>query len=102
MKNLSHLIDNATKTAIRQKGFASAQIVTEWELIVGGYLAKHTTPLKITYPINKNVDGTLHIEVISAQAPIIQTLEVEIIEKIATYFGYRAIQRIKLVHSSRF
>jgi hypothetical protein len=102
MKNLNTLVDNATRDAIRKKGFASAQIIYEWEQIVGPFLAKNTTPLKITYPINKNVDGTLHIQVISAQAPIIQTLEVEIIEKIATYFGFKAVQRIKLIHGSNY
>ena len=102
MKSMDTLINNATKEAIRKKGFASAQIVYDWPLIVGDFLARNTTPLKITFPLNKNIDGTLHIEVISAQAPIIQTLEQEIIEKIATYFGFRAVQRIKLVHSSSF
>lgn len=95
------MVTNITKPAIKNKGFADAQVIYDWQLIVGDFLAKCTTPLKVTYPLNKNAGGTLHIEVISAQAPIIQTLEPEIIEKLASYFGYKAIDRIRLVHSSK-
>jgi hypothetical protein len=102
MKNVSSLVTDLTKTAIRNKGFASAQIIYDWEAIVGGYLAKHTTPIKIAMPMNKNTDGVLHIQVVSSVAPIIQTLEPEIIEKIATYFGFKAVARIKLVHKAGF
>jgi len=101
MKELTGVIERVTKTAIKNKGFTDAQVIYDWQIIVGDFLAKHTTPLKITYPHNKNTDGTLHIEVISATAPIIQTLEPEIIEKIASYFGFKAIEKIRLIHSSR-
>lgn len=101
MKHLKSHVQIITKPLMRKAGFATPKIISEWPLIVGDYLAQHTTPLKITYPANKGADGTLHIEVVSAQAPIIQQLQPEIIERIAAYLGYKAIVRIKLIHSNK-
>ena len=86
---------------MRKNGFVTPRIIFDWKLIVGEYLAKYTTPLKIHFPANKNHDGTLHIEVISAQSPIIQQLQPEIIEKIAVYCGFKAVARIKLIHTNK-
>ena len=101
MKNLKSQIQNITKPIMRKNGFVTPKIIFDWPLIVGEYLAKYTTPIKIHYPASKNCDGTLHIEVISAQSPIIQQLQPEIIEKIAVYCGFRAVARIKLIHTNK-
>jgi len=86
---------------MRKNGFVTPQIIYDWPLIAGEYLAKYTNPIKITYPTGKNIEGTLHIEVISAQAPLIQQLQPEIIDKISSYFGFKAVARIKLIHSNK-
>jgi hypothetical protein len=101
MKPLSNLIQHIVKPTIRKNGFITAQIIFDWPLIVGDYLAKYTTPLKVAFPANKSTDGVLHIDVIGAQAMIIQQLEQDIIGKISTYFGYKAVSRLKLIHSNR-
>jgi hypothetical protein len=99
MRNLKNYVQNITKPIIRKNGFVTPQIIFDWSVIVGDYLAEFTTPLKITFPAQKNANGCLHIEVIGAQAPVVQSLEQEIIEKIAVYFGFKAITKIKLLHS---
>ncbi len=86
---------------MRRNGFVTPQIIYDWPLIAGEYLAKYTNPTKITYPAGKTAGGTLHIEVISAQAPLVQQLQPEIIEKICGYFGFKAVARIKLIHSNK-
>ena len=99
MRSLSNFVQNITKNVIRKHGFATAKIIFDWEIIVGPELAKYTTPVKVSYPTNKNSSGTLHIKTISAQSPIIQQMQHEIIEKIATYFGFRAVEKIKLIQT---
>lgn len=99
MRDLKNFVQTVTKPLMRKNGFVTPQIIFDWPLIVGDYLAESTTPIKINFPKNKNCDGVLFIEVIGAQAPIIQQLESEIIEKIAIYFGFKAVAKIKLIHS---
>ncbi len=98
MRPLKNLVKNIAKESIRKKGFATAQIIFDWNLIIGDELAKYTTPLKVHYPTGKTAGGTLHIEVEHAQALHVQQLEPLIIEKIATYFGFRAVDKLKLIH----
>jgi hypothetical protein len=101
MKPLSNLIQHIVKPTIRKNGFITAQIIFDWDIIVGDYLAKYTTPIKVAFPANKSTDGVLHIEIIGAQAMILQQMEQDIIGKISGYFGYKAVSKIKLIHSNR-
>jgi len=103
MSNLSYLINKATKTAFKKKGFVSAEIITEWALIINDEkLAKYSTPIKVSFPPGQNKNGTVYIETVSALAMEIKQKESMILEKIASYFGYRAVERLKIIHKSEF
>lgn len=98
LKPLSFCVDKAIKPALKQRGFAESRILTDWPLIVGDALAVHTSVQRLRFPKNNQSEGVLYVEVYHSglatelvyQAPVI-------IEKIATYFGYKAIASIKWV-----
>lgn len=47
---LSDLVPDAVATALRERGFASTAILTQWREIVGPHLAQWTHPVEIRWP----------------------------------------------------
>lgn len=99
MGDINYHIDKLTRNAFRKKGFATAKIITEWPQILNNdELAKYTTPIKIVYPAGKTTDGVLHIKTSGSLALELQQYEPKIVEKIATYFGFKAVTSIRIIH----
>jgi hypothetical protein len=95
-KELSRCLVPVTKGALKKRGFFEYRLIEEWRLIVGEHMARYSTPLKVSFEMGKRTDGVLHIQVGSAMALEFQHLQPVIIERIATYFGYKAIARLTL------
>lgn len=99
MGNINYHIDKLTRNAFRKKGFATAKIITEWaDILRNPALSDNTTPIKIVYPAGKSTDGVLHIKTSGSLALELQQYEPKIVEKIATYFGFKAIKSIRIIH----
>ena len=91
-------VEKIVKPIFGRRGFSKATIVTDWVEIVGPALARHTFPKQISYPGGARSDGSLLLRIDnSALALELQHLEPQLREKINTYFGYRAIARIKVL-----
>lgn len=91
-------IEKLTKPVFGKRGFGQAAIVTQWPEIIGGILAEHTFPERIAYPTGRRAEGTLHLRIdSSALALELQHLEPQITEKINTFFGFKAVVRIKII-----
>jgi hypothetical protein len=86
---------------MRRRGFASVEIVTGWPSIVGTALAAESSPERLSFPPGKRLDGTLHVRASGPLALEIQHLEPVILDRINTYFGYRAVARITLAQGPR-
>lgn len=99
-KSLKSCIEPVTKPILKSQGLAGNRILEEWEQIVGSQLATHTLPEKLTFPQGKKTDGTLVIGCESAHALALQHMQPIILERLAVYFGYRAVGRITI--SQRF
>ena len=76
---------------------------SKWSDIVGNFFVNHSEPQKITSVANStNDDGEtiydryLHVNVTPAAALEFQHFQDKIIEKINSYFGYKAIKGIKI------
>jgi len=96
---LGESISGLTKPVFGKRGLADGTIIHNWRTIVGQHLAAHTIPEKITWPAGRKAAGTLHLKVgNSGLAPEIQHLEPLLIEKINGYFGYMAVEKVRLIH----
>lgn len=93
---LQRAAEGATKVAFRRFGIAHARLSSDWEHIVGPVLAAKALPQRIDFPKGKRDGGTLFLAVATGWALEMQHLEPVILEKIATYFGYRAVARIHI------
>jgi hypothetical protein len=97
---LADLLGPCLVAAFKRHGFASTEIVTHWEDIVGAEIATHAEPIKITWPRQADADdpepATL---VLRCQGPAvieIQHLSNVILERVNRFLGWRAIDRIAL------
>ena len=95
-KSIGKSIEPLIKPIYKKHGFAEHRILTQWHQIVGT-LANYSSPQKLTI---RGKEGTLHILVASGRALELQHLQPIILDKIATYFGYRAVTRITFSQTS--
>ena len=84
-------------TFLKKRGFINSKIIKSWHEIAGE-LNQWSTPLKITFPKNRNDEGTLHLKVSSSRALEIEMQKKEIVNKVNIMFGYKAINNIRLLH----
>lgn len=98
-KQLGVHIEPLTRPVLKAQGLAGSRILTEWEHIVGHDLAAHCQPEKLSFPVGKKVGGTLTIAAENGFAPQLQHMQPVLLERLATYFGYKAITRITISHT---
>ena len=89
---LSTLIRKITAESFEARGLAAAGIASEWPAIVGEAVAE------CSWPDRLRPDGTLRVCVSGPVAVELQHLEPQILERIAGYYGYRAVTRIAYVN----
>ena len=102
-KTIGQSIEGINKKFSHKYGKIEYLILLKWPEIVGSFFANHSEPQKITSfqekfdefnnPIFSNC---LHINVSSAAAVEFQHYMDKIIEKINSYFGYKAISDLRL------
>lgn len=98
-KTLSQCIEPITRPVFKTQGLAGTKIISEWESIVGKKLSGHSIPEKLSFPAGKKTDGTLSIAVENGFATELQHMQHIIIDRIAIYFGYKAVTRVTITHS---
>jgi len=99
VETLGSSVAQLTKPVFGKRGLADGAIAREWATIVGVLIAKHSQPDRITYPGREKRDGLLHLKVDhSAMATELQHLEPQLLERINSYFGFKAVARLRFVH----
>ncbi|MBX2832847.1 MAG: DUF721 domain-containing protein [Rhodospirillales bacterium] len=98
LRNVAPLVGNLTRPLVRKRGFFQTEIILHWAEIVGRDLEQFTMPVKYTPPRGENAGGgTLVIRVTGPVAIELQHRMPQIIDRVNTYFGYRAVERIKMM-----
>jgi hypothetical protein len=95
-KPIGELMPHIGRTAFRRFGFVQSNVVTRWPEIVGEHHSKVCMPEAIRFPPGEKSEGILQLVVIPANAPLIQQVIPEIIERVNRFFGYNAVARVKL------
>lgn len=91
---LSDIVRDVTKPAIDKRGQLEGQLMTYWPMIVGEELAAQCTPTRVVRSKTQSL-ATVDVDITNGDPTALQHQEPQIIERIATFFGYRAVQRIK-------
>lgn len=95
-RNIADLMPEIGRAAFRRFGFVQSSIVTRWPDIVGDRYAEVTAPESLRFPHGKREGGTLHLTVSGAHAPMLQHIEPELIARVNRFFGYAAVERIRM------
>jgi len=93
---VADLVPQIGRAAFRRFGFVQSSVVTRWPEIVGPRHARVCAPEQIRFPMGEKSDGTLHLVVLPAHAPLIQMVIPEIMERVNRFFGYRAVAHVRL------
>ncbi len=97
--------------AFEKFGFHSAEIMTDWARIIGADIAKYTEPERLKWPRtyssgetladgrDARPGGTLILRVDPSRALDVEYKAAEIVDRINRYFGYRAIETLKIIQA---
>jgi hypothetical protein len=96
MRPLAANLGAITRAALGKKGFALAQLLTDWESIVGPSLAACAAPARLVKSRDQDDGAVLEIRAEGAAALELQHNEPRVIERINAHFGYAAVKRLKL------
>lgn len=98
LRALAETVATVAGPILGRRKVAGSLAAAEWASIVGDRLAATCFPERVV-PTPGGQGGVLHVRIASGTIGLeLQHLEPVIVERINTYFGYRAIARLKLVH----
>ncbi|MBL8697025.1 MAG: DUF721 domain-containing protein [Alphaproteobacteria bacterium] len=95
---LTRSLSAITRPILAKRGAAFASLVAVWPEIVGPRLGDDTAIEKLVQPRDRG-PGTLNLRVTPALALEVQHLAPQLIERINSYLGYAAVNRITLVQA---
>lgn len=110
-KAIGAFVPGLTRKAFEKFGFSTASLIMDWPKIAGADLAGWTTPERVKWPqVHDNSglsedggDGragaTLVLRVDPARALDVEYRARQIVERINSYFGYRAIAELRLLQA---
>ncbi len=107
-------LSRVAKAAFEAHGFPGAAIVSEWPAIAGAEFATYTAPERLIWPRRqpsgmaedqtgvpnsslRQTGATLVLRVDGPRAIEVQHGAPRIIERVNTYFGYRAIAHLRII-----
>lgn len=95
-RRLADLVPGLLDRDLRRRGFMAGRIVTDWPQIIGRPLDRVTMPLELKFPPGRRAGGTLIVKVAGPFATEIQMLSHLVIERVNAYFGYGAVERLRI------
>jgi hypothetical protein len=102
----------ALDPSARARGFATTALLSEWPAIVGAELAEFTMPDRLVWPRRRedaeerapkkgwrNEGAILVLRVEGPRAIEVQHGSGQILERLNTYFGYRAVAEMRILQA---
>lgn len=97
LTSISKTINPLLRQILGNNGMIFLELLNSWKQIVGENISSYCLPHNIMFDKDKRTEGCLHIKVLSgAFATEIQQRQTEIIEKINSFFGYPAVNKLKI------
>lgn len=97
-RTLDEVVKATTKPMMDAQGSFTVKLLRDWPQIVGVAAAKQMQPKRVIFPHKDTTGGILHLSVTPELAPEITYRVEAIIEQIARYTGFKAIDRI-IIHA---
>jgi len=100
VRTLSDAVDRLNMQLFRPRGFAQKEIIARWPDIVGPALADCSIPQKLVFSPRDDQGGTLHVIIQGSFAQELHHHEAIILERINSYYGYEAIEKMVYHHGT--
>jgi hypothetical protein len=91
------IINEVTDPIFKKKGYVQSQLYTKWPEMVGEDLAVKISPGKVYFPRGEKTGATLQVFVYGCDSLEIMHLSEMIIERMAIFFGYKAVAKLKIL-----
>lgn len=108
-KAVGSFVPRLTRKVFEKFGFSAAALITDWPEIAGPEIAAWCQPERLKWPrapegdraesSSRRPSATLLLRVDPARALDIQYRERQILERINSYFGYRAVGELRVVQA---
>lgn len=108
-KAVGSMVPGLTRKAFERFGFSTAALLTDWAGIVGKDLARYTSPDRLKWPRGghetddetgpERQGATLILRVDLGRGIDIQYRARQIIERINSHFGYRAVAELRIIQA---
>ena len=95
LRSFKNSLPKNVKKILNKKGFVYSEILNRWNYLVGNEISKVSFP-KTFKPSGKNAPGVLIISVQRGNEINIEFSKNIIIEKINSFFGYKALNNVRL------
>lgn len=96
LRAIARELPDVTRGALAKRGFAAARVIADWPEIVGQALAESSIPERLVKARGAD-SATLVVRVRPAAALELQHSLPQVIERVNGYFGFRAVDRLRLV-----
>lgn len=96
---IAGFLGRSSRAALARRGFAQSDVLSHWDSIVGPNLANCSSPERLNYGKGSSKEATLRVRVAPGWAPEFQHFEQLIIERINSFFGYRAVARLQIIQA---
>lgn len=83
--------------ACRNQGFTQQSLITRWREIVGSEIADYALPIRLRRTRGRGNGAMLEVAAEGGYATQIKHIEPILIDRINTYFGRRAVDRIAII-----
>ena len=97
MRALAGAVAKVAGPVLGKGGFAAAQLVTQWEAVMGAEWAEKLGPERLDFPRGERQGGTLRLRAAPGAALEAQHATPILLERINGFFGYRAVERLVFV-----
>ena len=94
---MAQFVPELTAKALGKRGLAHANLIVDWATVVGAEMAGICQPEKLAFRRDERSQGVLHLRVSGSAALELQHDAPRLIERINSYFGYKAVAEIRLV-----
>jgi hypothetical protein len=102
--SLGEAVGQALAPVVKQHGFATAELVARWPVLVGERFARVTRPLRVVWPrqapeivvATGRAPATLVVACEGAHALDLQHAAPIILERVNALYGWRAIERLTI------
>lgn len=101
METLGKHFQHLTKAAFERHGFAQADLLSQWQAIVGDEVAAIARPEKIKWPrqaeAGQRAGGTLIVRAEPGRSLDLHYHTTRMMNRINQYFGYEAVVAVKIM-----